>query len=215
MPPDIHTTATALSALIRYGAVDPNDCAAIVKKIVENLDEDGLLKFYFAPSSLPSHLDHVAMCQSICFISDFYQLRPPCSVHEKLNETVRAINARIKDEAEDQRYRSMYFFYAAWQLANRWGGELGHIFTDMMIRSWALNINSSPISLAMRIMVNQEFGGRWQADKQQLLDLQQPDGGWPFDSLFRLDNAEEVYFGSRIIATSFALKALETLALQV
>jgi hypothetical protein len=67
-----------------------------------------------------------------------------------------------------------------------------------------------PLDIAQRVI-----SARWLriadgGESQKLIDLQEDDGCWPADSLFRCGR-KRIFFGSRMVTTAFALRALRAL----
>lgn len=207
LPADADCTALALSVLLRAGVAVKKLAHRALDTIADNHNIDGIVETYFDPSGERSGLVDPVVCCNVLYLAEqldrLHEFRPTYAFVSKV--------LRVRGYLSGTRYYHGpdTFLYFAARFVCRQADQ--HRALRSELRQAVLErIGSThhPLDLAQRVIVARWLGIDASVDRRRLQALRQSDGGWPGDGLFRYGR-REVYFGSRVLTTAFALRALE------
>ena len=207
LPADADTTSFTLSALYHSGALNISTTKEIAKRIVENKN-NGQIQIYFNPEKFnrENRFDEVALSN----ISYFLFLQGFEAEAEKQLPL-------IQDFFASKKYLngSRYYFspesaiYLASRLVefSKGNKQLHSVLEDALKER--IGKTDFPLDLAMRVTSAHRLGMKNNLDFQKLISIQNPDGSFPADAIYKYGSKEE-YFGSKEISTAFSIEALQT-----
>jgi len=204
LPADVDTSSWILSALLLKKKLSKNSIIKTAKNIADNVDSNKLIKVYFEPCNRENRLDHVAMLNALYLLNlaGMNKLAKPT-----LDYVINKLQTR--EYLTGSRYYHspltfLFFFSRLFDFNNfqQFKKIVKNQLSDIPLSGY-------PIDLSCRIIISKKLGMACNNEINLLTGLQEKDGGWPFDGIYRFGKKEQ-YFGSRAITTIFALHALET-----
>ncbi len=204
LPADADDTAWGLAILLELGEINKESIKKIVNKIINNVDKNGLIQVYFEPSFRENRIDHVAIANILYLINLFNK-----------GDEVKKSEDYIYGILKDRKYLggSRYypspsvFLYFVSRLIKF--PKLKKRFYKILKRELLSHVGTTnyTLDLAARIIVAERLCISNVIDTQKLLSLQNRDGSWPADTIYHY-GGKVGYFGSKSIATGFAVEAL-------
>ncbi|CAG8453735.1 6996_t:CDS:1 [Scutellospora calospora] len=209
---DVNTTALCASVL--FGVLGENQVKAIAKQILQNVNEEGIIETYFPPRKGRENRIDPTVCASAMRL--IYKVG--YDKDAKKTENYLYYTLATKSYLEGSKYfpspdTFLYYLYKAIILSKDALNKFGALLAVNVIDR--LGTTNYPLDLAMRILIVEGLGllkhehmpEIINKEKQTLEKLQQKDGSWPIDALYKTGRSE-IYFGSREISTAFSLKVL-------
>ncbi|MGM5484836.1 MAG: hypothetical protein ACQEP1_03105 [Nanobdellota archaeon] len=205
LPPDADTTSFTLSTLIESGDLDKEDLSDIAWKIADNKD-NGRINVYFHPEqySRKNRFDEVAL-SNICHF--LYMNGFENEADEQLKEITRFFKEGRFSKGSRYYFSPDAAVYFASNLTSFFSSESEFNRLLRGINGRRLGRTDHPLDMAMRITSAYRLGLKDKVDSKRLSDLQNPDGSFPADSIYKY-GSKDVYFGSRVITTAFSVEAL-------
>jgi len=207
LPSDADTTSYTLSALIQSGAFSVNENQEIAKKIIEN-KKNGKIQVYFNPKKFnrENRFDEVALCNISYFLfQEGFEFEA-----EKQFPTIRDFFTSKKYLNGTRYYFSpetaIYFASRLTEFPK--GNEQLHSILETSLKE-RIGKTDFPLDLAMRVTSAYRLGLNNNIDFQKLISIQNSDGSFPEDAIYKYGSKEE-YFGSKEISTAFSIEALMT-----
>jgi hypothetical protein len=213
LPADADCTALGLSVLLRGQCRVFEQANRALDHIIENCNIDGVVETYFDPTGERAGIVDPVVCANVLYLATMLgrgpELRP---TREYLH---RVLLAREFNQGTRYYHSPDTFLYFTARLVRQFpilhAQLLGPLVDAVRERQ---SETEFPLDIAQRVIISQwlriDDGGEW----RKLIDLQQDDGCWPADSLFRYGR-KQIFFGSRSFTTAFALRALVALELSV
>lgn len=207
LPADADTTSFTLSVLIHSGALSLNENQEVAKKIIEN-QKNGKIQVYFNPEKFnrENRFDEVALCNISYFL---FQEGFEAEAENQL--------PIIRDFFTSKKYLngSRYYFspetaiyFASRLMTFPKGKEQLHSTLESSLKE-RIGKTDFPLDLAMRVTSAYRLGLNNDTDFQKLISIQNSDGSFPADAIYKYGSKEE-YFGSKEISTTFSIEALMT-----
>ncbi|CAG8634281.1 4243_t:CDS:2, partial [Scutellospora calospora] len=209
--------ATALCALALFGieVLGQKDIEAIAKRILRNTNEKGIIQTYFPPRGERENRIDPTVCASA--IRLIYKV----GYDEAAKETENYLYCTLatKSYLNGSKYfhspdAFLYYLYKAIILSKFAFKKFGALLAANVIDR--LGTTNYPLDLAMRILIVEGLGLLKHVhmpeiiskEKKSLEILQEEDGSWPKDALYKTGRSE-IYFGGKEISTAFSIKALQ------
>jgi hypothetical protein len=209
LPADADCTALALSVLLRGGCMVGERANAALDHIIENSNADRVVETYFDPTGERSGIVDPVVCANVLFLGHMlgrgHELRPTL-------EYLRGVLvAREYNEGTRYYHSPDTFLYFTARLVRRFPSVHRLLLEPLKqaVRE-RQGVTEFPLDVAQRVIISRWLRIGDGGESQKLIDLQQDDGCWPADSLFRYGR-RQIFFGSRLFTTAFALRALRAL----
>jgi hypothetical protein len=207
LPTDADTTSYTLSSLIHAEAFPMNENQKIAKKIIEN-QKNNQIQVYFIPEEFnrENRFDEVALCNISYFL-----------IQVGFEDEAEKQLPIIRDFFTSKKYLngSRYYFspetaiyFASRLIEFPKGNEQLHSTLENSLKE-RIGKTDFPLDLAMRVTSAYRLGLNNDADFQKLISIQNSDGSFPADAIYKYGSKEE-YFGSKEISTAFSIEALMT-----
>ncbi len=204
-PPDADTDALGHSLLLESGKISREDADTVLDKIVDYKDENGLVQVWLSKER-ENRLDPVVGVNALYFA---HLLERGSELTETEDWVLDTLDSG--DYKDGSRYYQSpdSFLYFMGRLMKF--PELAKKIKPKLTKQLRQRIGKTeyPLDLAMRVSLAKLLGMENRKEKELLLQLQQSDGSWPADALFKL-GSEERYFGSSALVTALSIKALST-----
>jgi hypothetical protein len=210
LPRDVDDTGLALAALIHAGAVPREVARRAAGKVLENVDDAGVIHVYLPPRGEregKARVDPIP-CANALYLAYLLgredEARP---TEEYLVEAVRQQgNAATRG----------FYYYLTPDVLIYWASRLlrferfraRHLRTIEGALRARLGSSEDALDLALRSITANTLGIDAAAEKAALSAAQREDGSWPIVPVFKLGRSS-VYVGAEALVTAFALKALE------
>lgn len=207
LPADADCTALGLSVMLRSGLRVWDTAHRALDRILGNANADKVVETYFDPTGERDGIIDPVVCVNVAFLA--LQL----GRSEEIEPTLEYVHRVLVEESylEGSRYYHspdtfLYFL-----------GRLVHHFPQTRERlleplrhavKKRLRLSSDSLDVAQRALlcawleIDDDRG-----ELDALIALREVDGCWPSDALFRYGR-KKVYFGSRVMSTAFAIRAL-------
>lgn len=223
LPDDVDSTAFCTLALLRHANINMEKFRAVSKKILDNVNEEGIIQVYFPPQGERKNRIDATICASAMRL--IYQAG--------LDADAKKTEDYMYQTLESKTYLAgtwfypppdvfLYYLSKAIILAPRALDRFYPLLVENLQER--LGTTSHPLDLAMRILTvttlelvaNNAILEKVSEEKLMLESLQKQDGSWPKDALYKAGRSD-TYFGGKEISTAFsvsALRALQTLELK-
>jgi len=207
LPPDTDTTAYVLLALYKAGAIERNVLERVTQKILSNTNTEGVVEIYFKSSNKESKVDPVALTNILHLVS-----LSGIESNEQKELQKKAIEQHLLsgEYLNGSRYyfAPEFFLYFLSQLIHDFPNEYEK-WKAQVIDAITKRIGTTkyPIDLAMRITSMKLLGLDNEIDKNSLLLLQDKNGNFPSDCIYKY-GSKMGYFGSQTISNAFCAEAL-------
>lgn len=207
LPADADCTALGLSVMLNGGARVRDQANRALDRILANCNEDGVVETYFDPTGERDGIIDPVVCCNVLYLA--FQL----GRGEEARATLEHVHQVLVEESylEGSRYYHSpdTFLYFLGRVVDRFS-ETHDLLLEPLRHAVRkrLGISTHTIDVAQRSLLCTWLGIEDDQDElDTLVDMQEGDGNWPNDALFRYGR-KKVYFGSRTMATAFATTAI-------
>jgi hypothetical protein len=205
-PPDSDVNAVGYSILYESGRIDKNKSDKIFSVLSSNINTEGIPQVWITDDDRPKNIDHVVVANILYFA---YLLGREKEIIQSENWIYNTL--QTSEYLNGSRYYNSpdAFLFAINRIANKFP-----MFKKRFKKSLYESINNRikkaehPLDIAMTIIVAKSFDINTKSYKNKLINLQNSNGSWPADALFRFGSVEK-YFGSQALSTAYAIRALE------
>ncbi len=203
LPPDADCTALGLSVMLRGGVRVREQANRALDRILDNVDADGVVETYFDPTGERDGIVDAVVCANVLFLA--HQL--------DRGEELEATLAHVRRVLMDGSYAEGTRYYHSPDAFLYFVGRVVHHFpqTHEALREplrQAVRARSGTsaftIDVAQRVLLTTWLDLDDAGELARLVEMQEADGCWPTDSLFRYGR-KKIFFGSRVVATAFAI----------
>lgn len=206
LPADADCTALGLSVLLRGGCLVIEQANRALNHIIANSNAEGVVETYFDPTGERAGIVDPVVCANVLYLATMlgrgHQLR---ATREYL---YRVLAAREFHQGTRYYHSPDTFLYFTARLVRQFPSFHAQLERPLVDAVRERQGGSEyPLDLAQRVIISQWLRIDDGGESQKLIDLQQDDGSWPADSLFRYGR-KRIFFGSRLFTTAFALRAL-------
>lgn len=211
LPADADCTALGLSVLLRGGCLVIEQANKALHHIIQNSNADGVVETYFDPTGERAGIVDPVVCANVLYLATMlgrgHQLRP---TREYLRQVLVAGSF---NEGTRYYHSPDTFLYFTARLVRQFPSLHAQLLRPLIdaVRE-RQGETEFPLDIAQRVIVSQWLQIDDGGESRKLIELQQDDGCWPADSLFRYGR-KRIFFGSRSFTTAFALRALGTMSL--
>lgn len=207
LPADADCTALGLSVLLRGGAPVGDEAHLALDRMLANTSREGVIETYFDPTGERSGLIDPVVCANTLFLAHMLGRT------EAMGPTLRHVHDVLVHRAfvDGTRYYHSpdAFLYFTARLVRRFP-QTHELLLEPLRDAVGERQGSSgfPLDIAQRVIISNWLGMDDGGESEVLAGMQGADGAWPRDSLFRYGR-REIYFGSDVLTTAFALRALQ------
>jgi hypothetical protein len=210
LPADIDCTAIGQALLVETGQADLHIVHQVVDRILDTVNEDGIIQVYFPPCGHRSYVDPVVCVNALYLIALLGREKEAQQTEDHVFEHLRT-QAYL---AGTRYYPSpdifLYFLARLIDKFSYFREKLG----DQLRQALETRIGNTqlPLDLAARVITAKVVGISNKIDENGLLLSKNGCNRWPADAFFRF-GTRHGFFGCEALTTAFAVKALETQAL--
>jgi hypothetical protein len=209
LPADADCTAIGFSVLLRGGVSGPRirkTAHKALDRILNNVNAAGVVETYFDPSGERVGIIDAVVCCNVLFFA--HQLHRGSEARATLEHVHRVLL--------EESYLEGTRYYHSPDTLLYFLGRLVHFFPetqDLLLEPLKaairkrIGISSHTIDVAQRALLCAWFGIDDEGEGERLVEAREGDGCWANDALFRYGR-KKVYFGSRVMATAFAMVAV-------
>jgi hypothetical protein len=210
LPRDVDDTGLALSALVHAGAVPRETARRALSKVLENVDEAGVIHVYMPPRGEREGRPRVdpIPCANALYLA--YLLGR--------EDEARPTEDYLIDVVRQQGRTALksFYYYLTPDVLIYWTSRLLRFekFRERHERLLAdavrarIGTSDDALDLALRSITADALGIDNERERAALAAAQQADGSWPIVPIYKLGRSN-VYVGCEALVTAFALKALE------
>jgi hypothetical protein len=210
LPADADCTALGLSVLLRGGSLVTDRANQALDRMLANSNADGVVETYFDPTGARDGIVDPVVCANALFLGHML------GRGEELESTFAYLRQVLvaREYCQGTRYYHSpdTFLYFTTRLVRRFPAvhaKLAQALVDAVHERQGAS--EFPLDIAQRVIIARWLGISDGGESQKLIDLQEDDGCWAADSLFRCGR-KRIFFGSRMVTTAFALRALRALS---
>jgi len=209
LPADADCTAVGLSVLLRGGASGERirkRAHRALDKILNNRSPDGVVETYFDPTGERAGIVDAVVCCNVLFLA--HQLNRGAEARATLEYVHRVLVEETYLEGTRYYHSPDTFLYFLGRLVHYFPAETEELFREPLEAAIKkrLAISTHTIDMAQRALLCAWFGIDDGGEGERLLEAREGDGCWANDALFRYGR-KKVFFGSRVMATAFAMAA--------
>lgn len=206
LPADADCTSLGLSVLLRGGCLVIEQANLALDHILANSNADGVVETYFDPTGERSGIIDPVVCANVLYLATMlgrgHQVRP---TREYLH---RVLVAREFNQGTRYYHSPDSFLYFTARLVRQFPSLHAQLHRPLLDAVQERQGETEfPLDVAQRVIVSRWLRIDDDGESRKLIDMQQQDGCWPADSLFRYGR-KRIFFGSRSFTTAFALQAL-------
>jgi hypothetical protein len=210
LPADADCTAVGLSVLLRGGVSGERvrkTARRALDKILNNRSPSGVIETYFDPTGERAGIVDAVVCCNVLFLA--HQLNRGSEARATLEHVRRVLIEETYLEGSRYYHSPDTFLFFLGRLVHNFPAETEEMFLEPLKAAIKkrLGISGHTIDVAMRVLLCSWFGIDDEGEGQRLLEAREGDGCWANDALFRYGR-KKVYFGSRVMATAFAMAAV-------
>ena len=207
-PKDLDTTAMVLSFLLAHDKIAKHDVMSVAESMLKNRNQDGIIQVYFD--------DNRPRIDAIVAVNVLYLMHQlGLGDREELRETRRFVYEYLKSGSylDGTRYYpcpDVFLFFLSrlvMSYKDAYQPFIAPLKNNLLSR---VDVTPHCVERAARIMALKQLGIVNRVDFVKLLSCQLEDGGWPMYGLF-IAAKTKTFFGSRELASAFALEALRTM----
>ncbi len=208
LPADVDDTALAMLVLLKNRKRTEKEAHAVVDKIVTNCDEEGRIQTYFPPQNGRESRVDPSVCANALRLIHLLGRGSECKATEDFLFHYLEELSSLPSE-KNLYYGNQTFFYFMGE-ALKVSPGLRKRFESLFIERMRSCIGSSmgAIDLATRVIVSNDWGVLNPMEVEKLSFLQKDDGSWPLDVAYT-GSRKNLYWGSSMLSTAFALRALD------
>jgi hypothetical protein len=207
LPSDIDCTAIGLAILVETGRGNLNTIHQVVEKIMDTVNEAGIIQVYFPPFGHRSYTDPIVCVNALYLIALLDREQ-----EAKITEDYVFEHLHTGSYLEGTRYYPSpdIFLYFLSRLVDRFP-YFRERFGDLLRQELERRIGKTraPLDLAAQIIAAKAVGILNEIDAYELILSKNGCGGWPANAFFRF-GTRVGFFGCSALTTAFALGALET-----
>jgi hypothetical protein len=210
LPADADCTAVGLSVLLRGGASGPRirkTAHKALDKILNNVNEAGVVETYFDPTGERAGIVDAVVCCNVLFLA--HQLNRGTEARATLEYVHRVLVEESFLDGTRYYHSPDTFLYFLGRLVHCFPADTEELLLEPLkaaIRK-RIGVSSHTVDVAQRALLCAWFMIDDEGEGQRLLEAREGDGCWANDALFRYGR-KKVYFGSRVMATAFAVTAV-------
>lgn len=206
LPADADCTALGLSVLLRAGALVSDRAHCALDLIAKNVNSEGVIETYFDPTGERAGIVDPVVCANVLYLA--YQLGRGDEFQPTLSYLREVLVNRQFREGTRYYHSADTFLYFTARFVRRFHQVHGLLLAPLReaLRE-RQGASDHTIDLAQRAIIAQWLRADDAGEGRKLLNQQERDGCWPADSLFHYGR-KKIYFGSRVLATAFALRAV-------
>jgi hypothetical protein len=210
LPADADCTAVGLSVLLRGGVSGERirkRAHRALDKILNNRNADGIVETYFDPTGERAGIVDAVVCCNVLFLA--HQLNRGPEARATLQHVHRVLVEETYLEGTRYYHSPDTFLFFLGRLVHYFPAETEELLRaplEAAVRK-RLGISTHTIDVAQRALLCAWFGIDDEGEGQRLIEAREGDGCWASDALFRYGR-KKVYFGSRVMATAFAMAAV-------
>lgn len=206
LPADADCTALGLSVMLRAGALVTARAHRALDRILANTNDQGVVETYFDPSGERAGIVDPVVCVNVLYLAHQLGRERECLA------TLDYVHQTIIDGSYLKGTRYYHspdtFLYFAARLVRRFPQVHWVLLRPLRDALRARQDSTNhPLDLGQRVIAAKWLGLAHADESRELTELQEDDGCWPSDSMFRYGR-KRIYFGSRVLATAFAVRAL-------
>ncbi|APR76455.1 Hypothetical protein A7982_01802 [Minicystis rosea] len=210
LPRDVDDTGLALSVLVEANAVSQSVAQAALTKVLENVDEAGVIHVYLPPRGEREgrcRVDPIP-CANALYLA--YLLGRQAEAQPTEAYLLEVLSAQRSATARG------FYYYLSPDVLTYWTSRLLRFepfrarYRSVVEDALRVRLGSSDnaLDLALRAVTADNLGLEGVAERAALLQAQRPDGSWPIAPIYKLGRSD-VYVGSESIVTALALRALD------
>ncbi|MEM7160224.1 MAG: hypothetical protein AAF799_45720 [Myxococcota bacterium] len=206
LPADADCTALGLSVMLLGGARVEERAHRALDRILANCDQNGVVETYFDPTGERDGIVDPVVCANVLFLA--HQL----GRGDEARATLEHVHQVLLEESylEGSRYYHSpdTFLYFLGRVVHHFP-ETQELLLEPLRHAVQkrLGISTDTIDVAQRTLLCTWFDIDDHGEFNRLVAMQEADGCWPNDALFRYGR-KKVYFGSRVMTTAFAVTAV-------
>ena len=206
LPADADCTALGLSVLLRGGCLVGDRAHLALDRIAQNTNAEGIVETYFDPSGERAGIVDPVVCANVLYLA--HQLGRGDEFIPTLNYLREVLLEGLYLEGTRYYHSPDTFLYFTARVVRRFR-QVHDVLLEPLKAAFRGRQGSTdfPLDLAQRVIIADALRMDDMGESQRLLILQERDGCWGADSLFRYGR-KRIFFGSRALMTAFALRAL-------
>lgn len=203
--PDTDVNALGYSVLLENKMCEPKIANNILNSILEYRDKKGRIQVWLS-NNRDNRLDHVAATNAIYFA---YLLDRQSETKPTENWVIQTLDSNEYINGSRYYHSPDSFLYFSSRLIKF--PEFKNKLTDKLKSHTAKRIGSTKYSLdlSMRVNISNLLGIEDKTDMQKLLEIQESDGSWPADALYR-EGKNPIFYTNKSIPTALAIKAISS-----
>jgi len=207
LPADADCTALGISVMLLGGLPIQDKAHVALDRILANVDQDGVVETYFDPTGERDGIIDQVVCANVLFLA--LQLGRGEEAQATLEYVHRVLTEETYLEGSRYYHSPDTFLYFLGRVVHHFP-ETRALLLEPLVHAVRkrLGISTNTIEVAQRSLlctwleIDDDEG-----ELDQLVEMQAGDGNWPNDALFRYGR-KKVYFGSRVLASAFVVKAI-------
>jgi hypothetical protein len=209
LPTDVDDTGLALSVLVTVGAVCPQLAHAATSKMLDNVDDAGVIHVYMPPRGEREDRRRVdpIPCASALYLA--YLLGREDEARPTEDYLIGVLREQGSAPPKD------FYYYLSPDVLLYWASRLLRFFrfrtryrhvVEAALRA-RIARSDNALDLALRVITADRLHIDNTPERVALGQAQRPDGSWPIFPIYKLGRSE-VYVGSEALVTALALRAL-------
>ncbi len=203
--PDTDTNSFGYSVLLENGLTTPEQASGILDTILKHADDEGKMQVWLSDEK-ENRLDHVAAVNAV-YLAHLIGREVETQTTEKW--IIAMLESGKYLEGSRYYHSPDFFLYFASRLMKF--PESQAILKPLLEEQLRARIGKTndPLDLAMRSILADTLGIDNEQEKNALRSMQEQDGAWPTDALYR-EGTKPRYYVNKSLPTAFAMKALST-----
>jgi hypothetical protein len=207
LPPDVDCTAYGAAVLVKHGKLTNLQIQEIVKRILGNVNEAGIIQVYFEPrGSREGRLDPAVCANALCFLNIVGQGEAAKRSEDYVYQTLQN-----RSYLEGTRYYPspdtfLFFVTRMVESSYRLRDRFEPLLKERIVER--LGQTEYPLDCALRVIASRMMGVEAPQDITTLLSQQTDLGNFPADIFFKC-GTDSWNFGSEALTTAFAIVALD------
>jgi len=207
LPADVDCTAIGQSILVEMGKGDLHVAHQVVDRILDTVNEDGIIEVYFSPCGHRHYVDPVVCVNALYLIALLGREKEARKTEDYIFE-----HLRTQAYLEGTRYYPSpdIFLYFLARLVNTFP-YFRKRYENQLKEALQTRIGNSklPLDLAARVITARVLGISNDFEEHRLILMQKDSQGWSADAFFKF-GTRYGFFGCNALTSAFAIKALET-----
>lgn len=205
-PPDSDVNSLGCSILFESGYISEKKANELFSTLLSNTNSKGIVQVWITNEDRPRRIDHV-VATNIIYLA--YLLGRDREIEKSKNWVYKILENKAYLKGSRYYNSPDAFLFALSKVIYEFP-LFDHKFREQLesVTKKRIKKVEYPIDLAMLIIVAKSLGIPAEKEQYKLLSMQEEDGSWPANALFRF-GSEEKYFGSKALTTAYAIRALE------